>query len=302
MRIISSWLNDADRRAANTLAIYTEEEGKKFIKHYLLDMGSTLGSNNLIPHAPKYGNEYLVDPRTIGLSLIALGLYVKPWEFEQGHLNPNYPSVGYFESRLFDPGRWVPTYPNPAFENCTLRDAYWGAKIVMSFSEDDIRAIVETAKMSDPMAKEYIIKTLIERRDKIGRYWFSRMNPLDKFRFESNHKKGQITLNFNDLAVDGNLNSARESKYVYTLLYKKNEIHKQAIVDEPSIPITENGKGYLDEILTKTNGIVREEDKIFSVKIQTQREKGDLSKAVEVYFYYPGSSGKPRVVGIVREE
>lgn len=302
LRIISSWLNDADRRAANTLAIYTEEEGKKFIKHYLLDMGSTLGSNNLIPHAPKYGNEYLVDPRTIGLSLIALGLYVKPWEFEQGHLNPNYPSVGYFESRLFDPGRWVPTYPNPAFENCTLRDAYWGAKIVMSFSEDDIRAIVETAKMSDPMAKEYIIKTLIERRDKIGRYWFSRMNPLDKFRFESNHKKGQITLNFNDLAVDGNLNSARESKYVYTLLYKKNEIHKQAIVDEPSIPITENGKGYLDEILTKTNGIVREEDKIFSVKIQTQREKGDLSKAVEVYFYYPGSSGKPRVVGIVREE
>ncbi|MFQ5825315.1 MAG: hypothetical protein ACE5JB_14835 [bacterium] len=301
LRVISSWLNDADRRAANTLAVYTEENGKKFIKHYLIDMGSTLGSNNIIPHAPKYGNEYLVDPRTIGLSFVVLGLYVKPWEFETGHLNPRYPSVGYFESEIFDPGRWVPTYPNPAFENCTLRDAYWGAKIVMSFRDEDIRAIVETAKMSNPEAKEYLIKSLIERRDKIGRYWFSRLNPLDKFRFERN-KKGELTLNFNDLVVAGNLNTAVESKYVYTISYKKKGSHRQAVAEEAAIPISRSGEGFLDEILTSTNGIAKEKDKIFSVEIQTQRGTGSLSKAVEVYFYYPGNSAKPRIVGLVRNE
>ncbi|MFQ6113083.1 MAG: hypothetical protein ACE5NG_03220 [bacterium] len=301
LRVISSWLNDADRRAANTLAAYTEENGKKFIKHYLIDMGSTLGSNNIIPHAPKYGNEYLVDPRTVGLSFISLGLYVKPWESETGHLNPKYPSVGYFEADIFDPGRWVPTYPNPAFENCTPRDAYWGAKIVMSFSDEDIRAIVETARMSDPEAKQYLIKTLIERRDKIGRYWFSRMNPLDKFRFERNHK-GELTLRFNDLAVDSKLNTAEESKYVYTISYNKKGIHRQTIVDEPAIPVSSNGRGFLDDILASANGIAKEEDKIFSVKIQTKRGEGPLSKAVEVYFYYPGNSARPRVVGIVRED
>jgi hypothetical protein len=301
LRVISSWLNDADRRAANTLAVYTEENGKKFIKHYLIDMGSTLGSNNIIPHAPKYGNEYLVDPRTIGLSFVALGIYVKPWEFETGHINPEYPSVGYFESEIFDPGRWVPTYANPAFEKCTLRDAYWGAKIVMSFSDEDIRAIVETAKMSDPEAKAYLIKTLIERRDKIGRYWFARMNPLDKFRFERT-EKGELMLKFNDLAVDGKLNTAEESKYVYTLSYKKKGLHKQAIVDKPAIPISSNGERFLDRILAGANDIAKEEDKIFSVSIRTKRGVEPSSKAVEVYFYYPGNSGEPRVVGVVREE
>jgi hypothetical protein len=303
LRVISSWLSDEDRRAANTLAVYTEdkETGNKYIKHYLIDMGSTLGSNNIVPHAPKYGNEYLVDPRTIGLSFITLGLYVRPWEFETGHINPKYPSVGYYESKIFDPGRWVPTYPNPAFEHCTLRDAYWGAKIVMSFSDEQIRAIVETAQMSNPEAKEYLIKTLIERRDKIGRYWFSRMNPLDKFRFERNGQ-GELTLNFNDLAVDGKLNTRAESKYIYTLSDKNKGLHKQAIVDEPVIPISKNGEGFLDAILADSDEINNEEDKIFSISIRTQRGGGSLSKAVEVYFYYPGISGKPRIAGIVREE
>ncbi|MCH8909089.1 MAG: hypothetical protein IH840_18570, partial [Candidatus Heimdallarchaeota archaeon] len=188
LRSISSWLSDEDRRAANTLAVYTKDKktGNRYIKHYLIDMGSTLGSNNIIPHAPKYGNEYLIDPRTIGVQFITLGAYVKPWEFETGHINPEFPSVGYYESKIFDPGEWYPTYPNPAFEYATYRDAFWGAKIVMAFSDEDIRAIVEEAKMSDKGSQEYLIKTMIERRDKVGRYWFDRMNSLDKFKFVQN--------------------------------------------------------------------------------------------------------------------
>ena len=299
LRVISSWLNDADRRSANTLAVYTEENGKKFIEHYVIDMGSTLGSNNKFPHSPKYGYEYLFDPRTIGKSLISLGIYVKPWEFEDRHLNPQYPSVGYFESEMFDPGSWVPTFPNPAFEKCTLRDAYWGAKMVMSFTDEEIRAIVETADMSDPGAKEYLIQTLIERRDKVGRYWFTRMNPLDKFRIEN--KNGKITLSFHDLAVDGKLNSADESTYLYTIFYDGKSLHEQKIKAEPLIALSQNGKGTIDSFL-KENEISREEDKIFHVAIYTQREKQSLSKAVIVYFYYPGVHGRARIVGVEREE
>lgn len=299
LRVIGSWLNDADRRSANTLAVYTEENGQKFIKHYIIDMGSTLGSNNKFPHGPKYGYEYLFDPRTIGKSLVSLGLYVKPWEFEQRHLNPEFPSVGYFESEMFDPGKWVPTFPNPAFEKCTLRDAYWGAKIVMSFTDEEIRAIVETANLSDPAAKEFLIRTMIERRDKVGRYWFARMNPLDKFRIE-NHN-GAVSLVFNDLAVDGKLNTADESKYLYELFHNDKQLHQEKTIDQASIIISEKGQGILDSFL-KENKTSREEDKIFHVTIHTQRAKQLLSKAVTVYFYYPGVPGKPRIVGIEREE
>ncbi len=299
LRIISSWLNDADRRSANTLAVYTEENNKKFIKHYIIDMGSTLGSNNKFPHGPKYGYEYLFDPRTFGKSLVSMGLYVKPWEFEQRHLNPEYPSVGYFESEMFDPGKWVPTFPNPAFEKCTLRDAFWGAKIVMSFSDEEICAIVETANMSDPGAKEYLIRTLIERRDKVGRYWFARMNPLDKFRIEN--QNGTVSFVFNDLAIDGKLISVDESKYVYTMFHNDKPLQEQKVEAEALIVLSQNGQGAIDTFL-KENEISREEDKIFHVEIYTQRASQSLSKAVRVYFYYSEMSEKARVIGIDREE
>ncbi|MCY3762180.1 MAG: hypothetical protein OXH50_13095, partial [Gemmatimonadetes bacterium] len=47
LRVIGSWLNDADRRAANTLDMYvTGEEGRRYVRHYLIDMGSALGSGS----------------------------------------------------------------------------------------------------------------------------------------------------------------------------------------------------------------------------------------------------------------
>ena len=39
--------------------------------------------------------------------------------------------------------------------------------------------IVEVAEYSDPPAGRYIADTLIERREKIGRYFFSQVLPLD---------------------------------------------------------------------------------------------------------------------------
>ncbi len=299
LRVISSWLNDADRRAANTLAVYTEKNGKKYIKHYLIDMGSTLGSNNKFPHAPKYGNEYLVDPRNIAKSMITLGLWEKPWETETGHINPRYPSVGYFVSDIFDPGSWVPTYPNPAFEKSTLRDAYWGAKRVMAFTDEEIRAIVETAQMSNTDASEYLIQTLIDRRDKVGRYWFSRMNPLDKFRIVRKTNEN-VLLKFNDLAVDGNLESPKKSAYLYALYHKDEQLRKQNAIQDPTISLSFLGKETLDSFL-KNNKFKSEEDKIFKLKLTTKRG-ADISKAVGVHFYYPGKAEQSRIVGIVREE
>jgi hypothetical protein len=46
-----------------------------------------------------------------------------------------------------------------------------------------------------PQSAEYISKTLAERRDKIGRTFFSRILPLDHFRVENEE------LRFDDLAV-----------------------------------------------------------------------------------------------------
>ncbi len=91
LRVISSWMNDADRRTANTLDMYMSNGGGQgYLKHHIIDMGSTFGSNNWMPHLPKWGNEYLWGPKKVGLSFFALGLYRPKWQ------------VG------LDPFRWVP--------------------------------------------------------------------------------------------------------------------------------------------------------------------------------------------------
>lgn len=210
LRVLASWMNDADRRAANTLDVYIkDQDGRRYLKHYIIDMGSAFGSNNLMPHLPKYGNEYVWDPRTIGLSLVSFGLYKKAWEEP---LPMPYSALGYFENETFRPDGWVPTYPNVAFNRATARDAYWGAKIVMSFSDDDIAAAVETARYSNPDAAKELTRLLIERRDMIGHFWYQKVNPLDKFWMDPNG------LHFTDLAVSGGLLREEHTSYNYRVI------------------------------------------------------------------------------------
>ena len=84
---------------------------------------------------------------------------------------PHLPAVGFIEAETFDPARWRPDYPNPAFDQRTERDIRWGAQIVAGFTDAHIRAAVATAQYSDPRAADYITRILIERRDKLVRRW-----------------------------------------------------------------------------------------------------------------------------------
>ncbi len=207
LRVIASWMNDADRRAANTLDMYvTNGDRRGYVKHYLIDMGSAFGSNNLMPHLPKYGNEYVWDPGNVAKSLVTFGFWEKPWERP---LPMPYPALGYFENETFDAEGWVPTYPNPAFERTTGRDGYWSAKILLAFTDNDIAALVEMGHYSDPGAAAELTRLLIERRDEIARYWFTRVNPLDRFTVD---RRG---IRFRDLAIDGGLESQRDTRYRY---------------------------------------------------------------------------------------
>jgi len=45
----------------------------------------------------------------------------------------------------------------------------WGARIVSGFTDEHIREAVKLGKYSNPGAEDYIVKTLIERRDKVVR-------------------------------------------------------------------------------------------------------------------------------------
>jgi hypothetical protein len=173
-------------------------DGRRFIRHYMFDFGSIMGSGSVFAQVPRAGNEYILEWGPALKTLASFGLYVRPW------ISVDYPevppSVGRFEADFFDPVKWRPEYPNPAFDNMRPEDAFWGARLVARFSDDAIRAIVAKARYTDPAATEYIAKTLIARRDKVLKAWLTGVNPI-----VGPSLAADGTLTFRNAAVDAGI-------------------------------------------------------------------------------------------------
>ena len=255
-------------------ACATDDDGRQYVKHFLIDMGATLGSSSVKPRTPKSGNEYFVDVRYIVPSMMALGLYHKPWEEP---MPMPFPELGYLESVVFDPGRWVTNYPKPSFQRCTARDGYWGAKIVMNFTDEDIEAVVETGQLSNPAAAQELVRLLKERRDKIGRYWCSMVNPLDRFWID------RAGLHFEDLAVVGKIARAEDTGYRYRVLDEAGEV-------------LWGERKTQDDCLPVPGGLKAE--RFYAFEIFTDRV-GAPEHAVRVYFYKWGE-GRYQIVRVER--
>ena len=218
------------------------------------------------------------------------------------------PSIGYFESRLFNPEDYAQLVPNLAFQKATELDGFWGAKIVMSFTNEQIRAIVETGKYEKQGDEDYIAKTLIERRDKTGRYWYSRVNPLDNFRFAdadgtNGYSKGtKKVIQFDDLAVQAGFEDASKTSYQYKLQYHGKDLMDLKIGRNPSISLTAEMNRIAEQFFTE-KGDLSEDDKILTFKIRTRRGKvASWGKDVKVHFYYPYDNEKqPQIIAVERE-
>jgi hypothetical protein len=179
LRVFAAWINHVDVKSQNSLdTLVGDDSGRRVVRHHLLDFNATLGSAGIGPADRRSGHEYILDRRPILLSLFSLGLYVRPWLTIP---YPDMPSVGRFEGDRFEPECWKPTFPNRAMLNARPDDTFWAARRVAAFSDEAIRAVVETAGYSDPRATDAIASALVKRRDKIARAWLTDVNPLVDF-------------------------------------------------------------------------------------------------------------------------
>ena len=175
-RVFAAWLNHDDSRGINSKDIIVTEGGRRYVKHFMYDFNSILGSGNQKPQKYRSGNEYRVEADEALKTLLTLGLYVRPWARIDYPDAP--PAVGRFESAFFDPVEWKPEYPIPAFERMRPEDAFWAARIIARFDEPAVRAIVSKGRYGDPAAVDYIVRTLMERRAKILRAWLTGVAPI----------------------------------------------------------------------------------------------------------------------------
>jgi hypothetical protein len=190
-RVFCAWLNHDDSRALNTLDMLVGDESRRWVKHYMFDFGSLLGSS------PRRwsGVEYMFEGAPTWKALVTFGLWIQPWQLIR-YPRDLPPSVGRVEGDAFDPEQWKPEYPNPAFDNMRPDDAFWAARIVAAFSDEAIGAIVRKAQYSDPRATDHITSALIRRRDTIARVWLNGVNPLVNFTLSA-----EGTLTFENAAV-----------------------------------------------------------------------------------------------------
>jgi hypothetical protein len=224
LEVLFAWINHTDAKGENSLdTMEGEGENARFV-HHLLDFGDSFGSDSDIEKDPRHGQEYIVLPMTLS-RMYTLGLHPDDWETVR--YPHELPAVGNFTADAFDPLTWKANYPNPAFLQMTPLDGYWGAKRVMAFRNEQIRAIVEEGKFQDPKVTDYITKTLESRRDAIGHAWFSQVLPLEAFRIADDR------LAFDDLAVQYGLGSA--SQYQFNWFAWHNETQKKEDVSGSQI-------------------------------------------------------------------
>ena len=77
MRVFAAWLNHDDSRAINSLDVLFGQPGRRHVRHYLIDFGSTLGSGSVSAQKPRAGWEYMWEPSTTFKRIATLGLGIR---------------------------------------------------------------------------------------------------------------------------------------------------------------------------------------------------------------------------------
>ena len=292
--VMAAWLNHVDTKGANSMDAYVTENGRSYVKHYLMDFGTILGSAGEGPQSKSSGHENQIDPNALLFRILTLGFYVPGWERVPDTVE--YPCIGRYDSQFFHPRKFKPNFPNPAFDNMTDRDGYWGAKLVMSFTDEQLRTVVAEAKYPGPEAAEYLLKTLIERRDITGRYWFDRVVPLDHFKLVST-QDGRQALHFMDLAVETGLESMEEANYRYSL--RRNGVKVVPATDlgpKTVIPLPDP-----QAWLTESRPDSYPEDQ-WEVTVQVKRgDRGEWSRWLKVYLREETTDPYFKLLGLKRQ-
>ncbi len=200
LHVISAWLANDWISAVQTMDILFEEKGAHFIRHGLVDFSTLLGSGFEQVKDARDGYEPLFDLRSTLKNFMGMGFYAPDWQRAR---YPDIRSVGLFESKVFDPAKWRPTTESAALANHLPDDDYWAAKQILAFTDEDLRVVVKAAQYTDPQAEEWVANCLIERRDKVVRYFLDRVLPLENFRIEDG------VLRFDDLAVQRGLRGSQ---------------------------------------------------------------------------------------------
>ncbi len=179
LKVFGAWTNLVDMKAGNTLDVLVPQDGgRQVVRHYLQDVGSTFGTGALGPRDFDEGYEHLFEAQPTLKRLASMAFWIKPWQTVEYR---EFPAVGRFTAEAFVPEQWKARAPTAAIANARADDTFWAARRVMAFSDTMIDTVVSVGRISDPAARRHLASVLEQRRDRIGRAYYTAVNPLVDF-------------------------------------------------------------------------------------------------------------------------
>lgn len=245
LKVFGAWTNLVDMKAGNTLDTLITSDGRSIVRHYLQDVGSTFGTGANGPREYDEGWEYLHDGGLVWRRLLTLGFVIRPWQTVDYEKNA---AIGRFEGDAFDPIEWKPRVATAAFLRARSDDTFWAARRVMAFSDEMIRAIVNTGQYSDPAASKLLADVLIARRDKIGKTYLPAINPVINVALSPDG-----TLSFENAAVAAGVAAAPRGGY--TVKWARFDNATGTATDIGTSSATESGRTSAPSPLPSENGV-----------------------------------------------
>jgi hypothetical protein len=184
-KLFAAWLNHFDTREQNTLDMWVEEGGRRYVRHHYIDFGDSFGSTWPQQQITRrLGYTGYVDFDHILGDFVTLGLVDRPWHHPTR--GPEAGTFGYFSEQQFVASEWRGGYINPAFQQMTDGDAQWAVRILARLGEPEVRAAVASAQLPERQA-EVLVRTLMARRKIILDEYATRRSPLTRFMLVRRH-------------------------------------------------------------------------------------------------------------------
>lgn len=195
--VFAAWLNHVDAKGINSLSTLITENGRSFIRNYLLDFGSALGSAAIGPREGWEGYEALLEePGEIGKRTLALGFNIPVWRRQDYFESPSIGRLPRDHSK-WNPETWWPHITNAAFRHMRPDDTFWAAMKIAAITDDMIRAAVAEARFGDRESEEFLAKAIADRRLRILQAFLPKVNPIVDPALDP---QGRLT--FSNAAVD----------------------------------------------------------------------------------------------------
>ena len=176
--VFAAWLNHVDAKGINSLSTLVTENGRSFIRNYLLDFGSALGSAAIGPRDGWEGYEALVEePSEIAKRALSLGFNIPIWRTQEYFESPSIGRLPRDHSK-WNPEEWWPHITNAAFRHMRRDDEFWAATKLAAITDDMIKAAVAEGKFGDRISEEFLAKAISDRRLRILQTFLPKVNPI----------------------------------------------------------------------------------------------------------------------------